>query len=90
MQETPIARCGIICSECSYKESMNCPGCIAKAGKPFWGECAVATCCIGKSHDHCGQCADFPCGTLNEFAFHPTEGDNGKRIENLRRVTAQE
>lgn len=29
------SRCGILCSECSYREQMNCKGCIT-IEKPFW------------------------------------------------------
>ncbi|MCL2753395.1 MAG: DUF3795 domain-containing protein, partial [Defluviitaleaceae bacterium] len=31
------SRCGILCSECEYRESMNCGGCV-KIAKPFWGD----------------------------------------------------
>jgi hypothetical protein len=64
---------------------MNCPGCQPIEGKLFWGECEVAKCCIAKGHDHCGQCGEFPCATLNEYAHHPEHGDRrGTRILNLK------
>ena len=42
------SRCGILCSECTYREQMNCEGCV-HIQKPFWGDsCPVkfspATC----------------------------------------------
>ena len=78
------SRCGIECSECEYKESMNCPGC-TKIDNPFWGECDVKKCCEAKKHDHCGQCSDFPCGVLNEYSYAgEPDGDDGKRIETCR------
>ena len=83
MASLRMSRCGIDCEACEYRSKMSCPGCQAAAGKLFWGECSVAQCCIHKEHDHCGQCADFPCDTLKEYAYHPEQGDNGERIRNL-------
>jgi hypothetical protein len=83
MADAFMARCGIDCEACKYREQMNCPGCPATGGKPFWGECQVARCCIGKGHEHCGQCAEFPCELLKKFAYDPEQGDNGRRIRNL-------
>lgn len=75
------SRCGILCSECSYKEQMNCRGCIS-IEKPFWGDlCPVKSCCESKRQEHCGECSDFPCELLNKFAYDKEQGDNGKRIE---------
>ena len=31
------SRCGLLCSECNYREQMNCKGCIV-IHKPFWGD----------------------------------------------------
>jgi len=59
---------------------MNCKGCIA-IDKPFWGDCDVKICCEAKGYDYCGQCSDFPCGTLTEMSYAEEEGDNGKRID---------
>lgn len=78
------SRCGILCDECEYRESMNCKGCVTM-DKPFWGEaCAVKSCCENKGLEHCGQCNSFPCKTLNEFAYDKEQGDNGKRIEQCK------
>jgi len=78
------SRCGILCRQCKYREPMNCAGCIA-IDKPFWGEaCPVKSCCEGRGHEHCGQCDEFPCELLNEFAYDKEQGDNGKRIETCR------
>ena len=78
------SRCGILCNECKYKEEVNCAGCVAM-NKPFWGEsCPVKDCCEGKKLEHCGQCQEFPCALLTEFAYHEEQGDNGKRIEICR------
>lgn len=53
-------------------------------GKLFWGQCELATCCIGKSLEHCGQCQDFPCDTLKEYSYDSEHGDNGERIRVLQ------
>ena len=78
------SRCGILCSQCEYRESLNCEGCV-NIDKPFWGDsCPVKNCCEGRVHDHCGQCSDFPCALLAQFAYDVEQGDNGKRIEICR------
>ena len=73
------SKCGILCSECTYKESMGCLGCV-NIENPFWGECQVKKCCEEKSLNHCGECPEFPCELLNSFAYDKEQGDDGKRI----------
>lgn len=74
------SRCGILCSDCNYKEKMNCKGCV-NISKPFWGEsCTVKTCCEDKSILHCGECHEFPCDVLKQFAYDKEQGDGGARI----------
>ena len=51
------SRCGILCSQCSYREQTGCKGCV-NIEKPFWGEgCPVKSCCEAKG-EHCGQCSE--------------------------------
>jgi len=83
MADSFMGRCGVDCEACEYRKQTGCPGCQAAEGKLFWGECAVAKCCLGKGHDHCGQCQEFPCAMLNEYAFEPEHGDQGARIRSL-------
>ena len=83
MSDAFAARCGIYCGECEYREKMNCSGCIAAAGKMFYGECELAPCCIEKGLEHCGQCSDFPCDKLRAYSYDEQQGDNGQRIRNL-------
>lgn len=79
------SRCGILCGECNYREQMNCKGCV-QIEKPFWGEsCPLKSCCEDKKHEHCGQCNDFPCDLLKQFAFDEKQGDGGKRIEQCKK-----
>jgi len=77
------SRCGLLCSKCEYREKMDCQGCAA-IDKPFWGDCPVKSCCESKNQEHCGQCSDFPCDLLKQFAYDAEQGDDGKRIETCR------
>lgn len=78
------SRCGIKCSQCAYKEQMNCKGCV-NISKPFWGEsCPVKSCCEGKQLEHCGHCEEFPCELLKQFSYDEKEGDGGRRIDQCR------
>lgn len=84
------SRCGILCGECTYREQMGCKGC-TKIDKPFWGEvCPVKSCCEGHGLEHCGQCREFPCGLLNQFAYDEQQGDEGKRIRRCNEWAKQE
>lgn len=78
------SRCGLCCSQCSYKEAVGCQGCLAMES-PFWGECCIIKdCCIQRGHEHCGECEIFPCDQLNAFAYDQKQGDQGTRIERCR------
>lgn len=83
MDQTLIAYCGAYCGVCEWKERTGCKGCKACAGKPFWGECDKAKCCIQRGHDHCGQCLELPCEMLKELFDDPEHGDQGVRLRNL-------
>lgn len=48
--------CGKICSECTEKEILNCPGCKAGPGRLFGGDCEIARCCRDKGQEACGTC----------------------------------
>ncbi len=84
---TKIAYCGLDCGACDYREKCNCPTCHVAAGEMFWGQCPIAKCNMSKGFDNCSQCAEFPCDQLTQFAFDKEQGDNGKRIETLRRMS---
>lgn len=87
------SRCGLLCSNCTYRESCNCGGCAATNGHPFHGECGIAACCQGKGLEHCGQCTGLPCKQLYAYSYLDKEhGDNppGARIEQLKRWAAEE
>lgn len=79
------SRCGVLCAQCPLRESMGCKGC-TNMDKPFWGErCPIKSCCEEKPHTHCGQCPEFPCQQLTEYAHDPEHGDNGLRLEQCRK-----
>ena len=81
------SRCGLNCSDCGYRTSCGCGGCIQTRGHPFHGECPVAKCCQDKGYVYCGQCPDLPCELLTQYSCDPVHGDNppGERIETCRR-----
>lgn len=84
------SRCGLICSFCTYKGEMHCAGC-TKISKPFWGDtCPVKSCCEKQAYTHCGQCVQFPCPLLRQFAYDPEQGDDGQRIIQLQKWAAQQ
>lgn len=81
-----LSSCGIDCDACKFKIEAGCAGCYAVQGTPFWAKgkpCDLFSCASGKNLHDCGECAEFPCGTLTEWA-DTEEGENGKRIKNLQ------
>ena len=78
------SRCGVVCSECTFKEKKGCKGCVT-VDKPFWGDCIIKTCCESKSLNNCGECSEFPCDNLKSFSYDEKQGDKGKRIEQCKR-----
>jgi general stress protein 26 len=79
------SRCGIVCDpkKCKEASGFDCAGC-PNMDNPPWGECDVKNCSERRGHAHCGQCPDFSCKTLNEYAYDKDQGDDGKRIETCR------
>ncbi|MGM9624315.1 MAG: DNA glycosylase AlkZ-like family protein [Eubacteriales bacterium] len=82
-----VSRCGLSCTDCTYREPCHCGGCIETMGHPFHGVCPVAVCCQEKGLEHCGQCPDLPCRLLSDYSCDAEHGDNppGARIEVCRR-----
>lgn len=78
--------CGLNCESCEYKEKCNCGCCKETCGKPFHGECRLAKCAIEHNVEYCSLCDNFPCSLLNEFSYDKEHGDNGERIEALKRI----
>ena len=82
------SRCGIVCSNCEYREQMGCKGCVA-IQQPFWGSCQVKQCCESKDKEHCGSCGTFPCDTIHKFSYDKEQGDEGRRIEQCKEWSRQ-
>lgn len=81
---TEYSMCGIACESCKFKSEQGCHGCRNGKGKVFWGKCELYECCNEKSLEHCGECDDFPCDKLREWA----SSQNPERIDNLRKLRA--
>ena len=74
--------CGIDCDICRLITEHKCKGCKTIQGKVFWGDCELYQCNQSKNQFHCGQCAEFPCDKLKEWA----SSENPERIDNLRNL----
>lgn len=48
--------CGRSCENCLKKVALNCPGCRVGPGKPIFGDCELARCCMEKKHSTCQTC----------------------------------
>jgi hypothetical protein len=60
--------CGLYCGECLYYRK-TCKGCVPSDGRPSWGKCKTYACTVEKKVEHCGECAEFPCGLfLNQYS----------------------
>jgi hypothetical protein len=77
--------CGMICRECDHFE-MECPGCRAVKGAPFWvafvgiDRCPVYECCIEeKKITNCGQCDELPCERFSRFRDPSVTEENAAR-----------
>lgn len=83
---TAESMCGCSCPTCEFVEQCGCKGCFESKGYPFHGECSFALCCMKRGHLHCGECEEFPCKKIHDFAFDPVYGDaNGSRLDILRK-----
>ena len=76
--------CGLLCSECEYRESMNCATCF-NVDEQFWGKCPIKSCVLEKGLKNCGFCGDFSCDLLKKFSYDKEQGDDGQRIEQCRK-----
>ncbi|SHJ45532.1 Protein of unknown function [Anaerocolumna jejuensis DSM 15929] len=85
------SRCGLHCTNCKWKETNGCGGCIETMGNPFYGECPVAACCQKKELTHCGECSNIPCNKLYCYSYLDKEhGDKpqGERVAVCREWAA--
>lgn len=62
-----------------------CKGCLGDRTVQWSGNCDIRRCCTEeKGLAHCGECADFPCARLNEWAA--SGGHHTAALENLKRI----
>lgn len=52
--------CGVDCAVCGFRT--QCSGCAETGGRPFGGECVVASCCQKHGKPRCEACAEPSCG----------------------------
>ena len=79
-----LSICGIDCDKCSFFTEKKCEGCrkAAPDGKCVWnGRCDLYDCASAKNLEDCGRCSAFPCEMLEEWS----KGENGERIDNLKK-----
>lgn len=75
--------CGKSCEDCTQREAMACPGCLAGPGKKFGGECDIAKCCRDTGHESCVTCTKkSACGKFSGAANAPA--NRQRRQEQLR------
>ena len=77
------SRCGILCGKCEWQKNGKCKGCV-NIDNPFWGACPVKSYCEGRGLEHCGECSEFPCTRLVEFAYDENQGDCGVRLDQCK------
>ena len=78
--------CGYSCTECNH-HGVECPGCGATGGKPFWATdagvdaCPVYDCCANKKNlPHCGRCPDLMCEQFSRSKNPDTSEEEAKAI----------
>lgn len=70
--------CGADCSQCWMKE--KCGGCAETGGRPFGGDCVLASCCRDKGQKSCAEC------TSCEYRARLMEEYNSLGIADMPRV----
>jgi hypothetical protein len=83
------SRCGLLCSECSFRESFNCGEC-----KNIPEYCGENNCSKKDSNGHtlCGSCEKTTCGKLHSYSYtDPNHGDNppGARIKRCKKWASE-
>jgi hypothetical protein len=78
-----ISVCGLNCAKCRVREKGDCAGCRGPLERQWSGNCQFRPCAKAKGHDHCFECASFPCDKLKAFA---ADGHEHHRftVENMK------
>ena len=63
---------------------INCDGCPTR-GRMFWyiENCEIRACALGRNHENCAQCGEYPCVILEKF-FSRSYVDARKKLEEIR------
>lgn len=62
-----------------------CMGCRGDQAKQWSGDCAIRACAVDERElSHCGQCGDFLCPSLKEFAASAEH--HAAAVERLKRL----
>ena len=69
--------CGVDCAECDGTH----PGCVDDRSKCLFRDCGFYACSRRKGLIHCGECDDFVCSRLDEFAVD--EAYHRRAVEKL-------
>jgi len=82
--------CGLFCGCCSDQViDKKCHGCGCECGKcagsAHSSQCDIVRCVKDHDLEHCGECQDFPCTMLIQFANDPIWRTHLPVLENLRR-----
>jgi anaerobic selenocysteine-containing dehydrogenase len=81
--------CGLYCGLCDPKECHGCGCACGKcAGKAHQKICEIAQCALKRKVDSCGDCPDFACTPLIQFANDPVWRTHLPALDNLRRRKA--
>lgn len=78
------SRCGLLCSDCSFRGSDGLQRVRADGKAPLADNCPVKSCCEQKGLRHCGECDDFVCPLLHTFAYDMEQSNHGARIEQCK------
>ena len=86
MSQVIDSRCGLHCTDCGYRVTHGCRGCVESEGQPFHGSCPIAACTHEKGLAHCGECVEMPCELLTQYSCDAEHGDRpcGGRIDQCR------
>ncbi len=83
----PETYCGKTCEACTYKKSLDCPGCKAGPGKLWSCECGLAKCCKEKGHETCDACCyNDTCATLRAREVIPQNRLKQQTVEADRKA----
>ncbi len=77
-RRSELSPCGIFCPACAAfnKSCLGCPSEIKEQKRKSKWSCKIRACCYDEMKiDYCGQCAQFPCKTINKKLISSHRGD---------------